>query len=140
MLQVKGVGLPAGQIPNNMFVDHAHTAELRQSTEQQWDLREREIALMQHPVYYQLPTGGVSQHVHRNIRYLCFVDTFDVWGGEVSVDLIDVLLVHVLRHTVLVEVVHHVGARQHAVHLKPNILLGLTVTTGPANMTFTEQR
>lgn len=65
----------------------------------------------------------MSQHVHRNIQYLCFVDTFDVGGREVSVDLIDVLLVHVLRHTVLIEVVHHVGARQHAVHLKPNIFI-----------------
>lgn len=93
---------------------------------------------MQQPVYYQLPTGGVTQHVHRNIQYLCFVDAFDVWGGEVSVDLIDVLLVHVLRHTVLVEVVHHVGTRQHAVHLKPNIfLLGLIVITSPAIMAFT---
>lgn len=50
--------------------------------------------------------------------YLRFVDAFDVWGREVSVDLVDVLLVHVLRHAVLIKVVHHVGARQHAVHLK----------------------
>ena len=53
--------------------------------------------------------------------YLCFVDSFDVWCRQVCVDLVDVLLVHVLWHTVLIEVVHNVGARQHAVHLKPRV-------------------
>lgn len=52
---------------------------------------------------------------------LCFVDAFDVWSREVSVDLIDVLLVHVLWYGVLVQVVHHVGARQHPVHLNPEL-------------------
>lgn len=53
--------------------------------------------------------------------YLCLINPFNVWGGEVSVDLVDVLLVHVLWYTVLIEVVHHVGARQHAVHLRPKV-------------------
>lgn len=32
-------------------------------------------------------------------------------------------LVHVLRYTVLIKVVHNVGARQHAIHLKPNVIM-----------------
>lgn len=38
MCQVEGVGLPAGQIPDHMFVHHANTSQLHQCTEQQGDL------------------------------------------------------------------------------------------------------
>lgn len=57
-------------------------------------------------------------NAYRELSNLCFVDPFNVRRGEVSVDLIDVFLVHVLWHRVLIEVVYDVGARQHAVHLK----------------------
>lgn len=40
MIQVEGVGLPAGQIPHDVLIDHTHTAELHQGTEQQGDLTE----------------------------------------------------------------------------------------------------
>lgn len=49
--------------------------------------------------------------------YLCFIDPLDVRCGKISVDFIDVLLVHILWYTVLIKVIHHVGARKHAVHL-----------------------
>lgn len=61
--------------------------------------------------------------------YLCFIDPFNVWGWKVSVDLIDVLLIHVLWYTVLIKVVHHVGARQHAVHLKPKQFVKIYLVT-----------
>lgn len=41
MLQVERLSLPAGQVPHNVLIDHTHTAELHQSTKQQWDLHER---------------------------------------------------------------------------------------------------
>lgn len=40
MLQVKRIGLPAGQIPHNMFIDHTHTSKLHQCTKQQGNLKE----------------------------------------------------------------------------------------------------
>lgn len=55
MLQVKSVRFPAGQIPHDMFIDHAHTSELHQCTKQQWDLKE--VALMLHSVYNDLRSG-----------------------------------------------------------------------------------
>lgn len=129
MLQVKRVSLPAGQIPHNMFIDHAHTSELHQCTKQQRDLRE--FTLVLHSVHNDVQTGvRHTKSITRDtggvfLCYLCFIDAFDVRGREVCVDLIDVLLVHVLWYTVLIKVVHHVGARQHAVHLKTNNLLKL---------------
>lgn len=44
MLQVKGVGLPACQVPHGVFVDHADAAELHQSAEHERDLTERQAA------------------------------------------------------------------------------------------------
>lgn len=55
MLQVESVSLPAGQIPHNMLINHAHTSELHQCTKQQWDLKES--ALMLHSTYNDLQTG-----------------------------------------------------------------------------------
>lgn len=121
MLQVKSVRLPPSQIPHHMFIDHTHASELHQRTKQQRHLKG--ISLMHHSVYTDAQTGlRHAVHTQTASRYLCFIDSFDVWGREVGVDLVDVLLVHVLRYTVLIKVVHHVGARQHAVHLKPNSL------------------
>lgn len=114
MLQVKSVSLPAGQIPHNMFIDHAHTSKPHQGTKQQRHLEEAQ--LKPHSV-----TAACKENKKEDTRsYLCFIDAFDIWGREVGVDLVDVLLVHVLGYAVLIKVVHHVGARQHAVHLKPN--------------------
>lgn len=38
ILQLKGIGLPSGQIPQRLLVDHAHAAQLHQCTEQQGNL------------------------------------------------------------------------------------------------------
>lgn len=43
VLQVVRLSLPAAQVPDQLLVDHAHTAQLYQGPEQQRDLGEREL-------------------------------------------------------------------------------------------------
>lgn len=49
--------------------------------------------------------------------YLCLIDTLNIRSRKVSIDLIDVFLVHVLRYCILVKVIRHTRAWKYPVHL-----------------------
>lgn len=42
------------------------------------------------------------------MSYLSLIYSLDVWSREVSIDFVDMLLVHVFRDRVLVEVVNQI--------------------------------
>lgn len=42
--------------------------------------------------------------------YLSLIHAFNVRGRQVSIDFIDVLLVHVFRHRIFIQMVHWIGA------------------------------
>ena len=50
-------------------------------------------------------------------NHLSLIHALDVWCRQLSVDLVDMFLVHVLWHRVFVEVVDHIGARKDSIHL-----------------------